>query len=68
MGPTRECSVRRQCNLSHAVEWHESPRARGGAWKSTPPPAHMFAPMGLNDHQQALKAAEQRVESLKVSL
>jgi len=25
-------------------------------------------PMGLNDHEQALKAAEQRVESLKVSL
>jgi len=24
--------------------------------------------MGLNDHEQALKAAEQRVESLKVSL
>jgi len=28
----------------------------------------MFGPMGLNDHEQALKAAEQRVESLKVSL
>jgi hypothetical protein len=37
-------------------------------WKSAPQPAQLLAPMGLNDHQQALKAAEQRVESLKVSL
>jgi hypothetical protein len=30
--------------------------------------AQIRSTMGLNDHEQALKQAEQRVESLKVSL
>jgi hypothetical protein len=40
----------------------------GGAWKTTSCAAHIRGLMGLSDHEQALRAAEQRVESLKVSL
>jgi hypothetical protein len=40
---------------------------RATAWKSAPGDAQIAA-MGLNEHRDALTAAEQRVESIKVSL
>jgi hypothetical protein len=42
--------------------------ARGRAWKSAGSDAQIDDPMGFSDHRDALKAAELRVESIKVSL
>jgi hypothetical protein len=38
------------------------------AWTTSARGDQILRRMGLSDHQEALKAAEQRVESLKVSL
>jgi hypothetical protein len=44
------------------------PTDRTPTWKSALHGAQILRPMGLNDHRNALKAAEQRIESIKVSL
>jgi len=44
------------------------PAASRGAWKTASLDAQIVAPMGLNEHREALKQAELRVESIKVSL
>jgi len=44
------------------------PRAITRSWKPPGAGATMLRPMGLQEHQDVLKAAEERLQSLKVSL
>jgi hypothetical protein len=44
------------------------PRCTSTRWKPRWRRANMLRPMGLQEHQEVLKAAEERLQSLKVSL
>ncbi|MGC6486569.1 MAG: hypothetical protein ACON4Z_02915, partial [Planctomycetota bacterium] len=43
-------------------------RSASRRWKQRRAPSNMLGPMGLQEHQDVLKAAEERLQSLKVSL